>query len=64
MAIVISAQLIFGEMVPKFYAIDRAESVARRIARPLQGFAVLFRPIIRATDDSVGADPPSCSGST
>jgi CBS domain containing-hemolysin-like protein len=47
-AIVISVQLIFGEMVPKFYAIDRAESVARRIARPLQGFAVLFRPIIRA----------------
>lgn len=47
-AIVIFVQLIFGEMVPKFYAIDRAESVARRIARPLQGFAVLFRPIIRA----------------
>jgi CBS domain containing-hemolysin-like protein len=48
-AVVISVQLIFGEMVPKFYAIDRAESVARRIARPLQGFSVLFRPIIRAT---------------
>jgi len=48
-AIVISVQLIFGEMVPKFYAIDRAESVARRIAGPLQGFAVLFRPIIHAT---------------
>jgi CBS domain containing-hemolysin-like protein len=46
--IVTSVQLIFGEMVPKFYAIDRAESVARRIARPLQGFSVLFRPIIRA----------------
>ena len=27
-------QLIFGEMVPKFYAVDRAESVARRVARP------------------------------
>jgi CBS domain containing-hemolysin-like protein len=46
--IVTSVQLIFGEMVPKFYAINRAESVARRIARPLQGFAVLFRPIISA----------------
>jgi CBS domain containing-hemolysin-like protein len=46
--IVTSVQLIFGEMVPKFYAIDRAESVARRIARPLQGFAVLFRPVISA----------------
>ncbi len=40
------AQLIAGEMVPKFYAIDRAELVARRIARPLQAFSVLFRPFI------------------
>jgi CBS domain containing-hemolysin-like protein len=47
-AIVTLVQLIFGEMVPKFYAIDRSESVARRIARPLQGFSVLFGPIIRA----------------
>jgi magnesium and cobalt exporter, CNNM family len=46
-AVVIFVQLIFGEMVPKFYAIDRAESVARRVARPLQGFSVLFRPLIR-----------------
>ena len=41
-----SAQLIAGEIVPKFYAIDRAESVARRVARPLQAFSVLFRPLI------------------
>ncbi len=47
-AIVTTVQLIFGEMVPKFYAINRSESVARRIARPLQGFSVLFGPIIRA----------------
>jgi CBS domain containing-hemolysin-like protein len=47
-AVVICVQLIFGEMVPKFYAIDRAESVARRVARPLQGFAVLFGPVIGA----------------
>jgi CBS domain containing-hemolysin-like protein len=46
--VVTSVQLIFGEMVPKFYAINRSESVARRIARPLQGFSVLFGPIIRA----------------
>ncbi len=46
--VVIFVQLIFGEMVPKFYAVDRAESVARRVARPLQGFGVLFRPLIRA----------------
>ncbi|HUN79394.1 MAG TPA: hemolysin family protein, partial [Solirubrobacteraceae bacterium] len=45
--VVTSVQLVFGEMVPKFYAIDRAESVARRIARPLQGFSVLFAPVIQ-----------------
>ena len=40
------AQLVAGEMVPKFYAIDRAESVARRVARPLRAFSVVFRPLI------------------
>ncbi|HUA11294.1 MAG TPA: hemolysin family protein [Solirubrobacteraceae bacterium] len=44
---IVIAQLIAGEMVPKFYAIDRAESVARRVARPLNAFAVLFAPLIR-----------------
>jgi len=46
--IITIAQLIAGEMVPKFYAIDRAELVARRVARPLQAFSVLFRPFILA----------------
>jgi CBS domain containing-hemolysin-like protein len=44
--IIASAQLVAGEMVPKFYAIDRAESVARRVARPLQLFSRLFHPFI------------------
>jgi CBS domain containing-hemolysin-like protein len=46
--IIAAAQLIAGEMVPKFYAIDRAETVARRVARPLGAFSVLFRPVIIA----------------
>ncbi len=46
--IIASAQLIAGEMVPKFYAIDRAEAVARRVARPLGAFSLLFRPVIVA----------------
>ena len=46
--IIACAQLVAGEMVPKFYAIDRAEAVARRVARPLSAFSVLFRPIIVA----------------
>ena len=37
--VISSAQLIGGEMVPKFYAIDRAEAVARRVARPLRTFS-------------------------
>jgi CBS domain containing-hemolysin-like protein len=46
--IIASAQLVAGEMVPKFYAIDRAESVARRVARPLRAFSIFFHPIIVA----------------
>jgi CBS domain containing-hemolysin-like protein len=48
------AQLIAGEMVPKFYAIDRAELVARRVARPLQAFSVLFRPFILGLTAAAG----------
>jgi CBS domain containing-hemolysin-like protein len=44
--IIASAQLVAGEMVPKFYAIDRAETVARRVARPLRAFSALFHPFI------------------
>jgi CBS domain containing-hemolysin-like protein len=44
--IIASAQLVAGEMVPKFYAIDRAEAVARRVARPLRAFSVLFHPLV------------------
>ncbi len=40
------AQLLAGEMVPKFYAIGRAESVARRVAGPLRTFTVLFHPFV------------------
>jgi CBS domain containing-hemolysin-like protein len=47
-AIISAAQLVAGEMVPKFYAIDRAEAVARRVARPLQAFSALFHPLIVA----------------
>jgi CBS domain containing-hemolysin-like protein len=43
-----SVQLVAGEMVPKFYAIDRAEAVARRVARPLQAFSAVFHPFIVA----------------
>jgi CBS domain containing-hemolysin-like protein len=47
-AVITTAQLIAGEMVPKFYAIEHAETVARRVARPLQGFAAIFHPLTTA----------------
>lgn len=46
--VIATTQLVAGEMVPKLYAIDRAESIARRIARPLQAFSALFHPVIVA----------------
>jgi CBS domain containing-hemolysin-like protein len=42
-------QLIAGEMVPKLYAIDRAENIARRVAPPLGFFHLIFKPFIGAT---------------
>jgi CBS domain containing-hemolysin-like protein len=44
--LITSTQITAGEMVPKLYAIDRAERVARLIARPLQSFRILFNPLI------------------
>src|SRR5215218_426845 len=41
-----SLHITIGEQVPKIYAINKAEPVARRIARPLHLFAVSFNPFI------------------
>ncbi len=44
--LITGAQITVGEMVPKLYAIDRAERVARLVSGPLQSFRVLFHPFI------------------
>jgi CBS domain containing-hemolysin-like protein len=44
--LITSVQIVGGEIVPKLYAIDRAEAVARRVARPLQWFRVAFSPFV------------------
>jgi CBS domain containing-hemolysin-like protein len=44
--IITSAHIVAGELVPKLYAIDRAEGVARRLAAPLRFFRRLFAPFI------------------
>src|SRR5919205_64570 len=41
-----SAHIVAGELVPKLYAIDRAEGVARRVAGPLRFFRRVFAPFI------------------
>jgi len=44
--LIISVQSVIGEIVPKLYTIQHAEGLARRIARPLRAFRVLFHPFI------------------
>jgi CBS domain containing-hemolysin-like protein len=45
-ALLTIVQLIAGELVPKLYAIDRAENIARHVAAPLRAFYVLVRPFV------------------
>src|SRR5215218_8960128 len=49
-SLAISLHITIGEQVPKIYAINRAEGVARRIARPLQLFTRAFSPFIHLLD--------------
>jgi CBS domain containing-hemolysin-like protein len=44
--LITSAQSVVGEIVPKLYTIQHAEGLARRIARPLRFFRILFYPFI------------------
>jgi CBS domain containing-hemolysin-like protein len=62
--LIISAQSVVGEIVPKLYTIQHAEGLARWIARPLRFFRVLFHPFIvllNASSNSIlkmlGTDP-------
>jgi CBS domain containing-hemolysin-like protein len=57
-------QSIVGEIVPKLYTIQHAEGLARRIARPMRFFRVLFNPFILVLNASsewilrrLGTDP-------
>src|SRR4051794_41883736 len=42
--LITSAHIVAGELVPKFYVIQHAEGVARRIARPFRFCRRLFAP--------------------
>ena len=62
--LITSAHIVAGELVPKLYVIDKAEGVARRLARPLRFFRRLFHPfivVLTAISDRIlralGVDP-------
>src|SRR3954469_6708696 len=46
--IITSVHIVYGELVPKVYTVVHAESLGRRIARPLHFFRRLFHPFIVA----------------
>jgi len=50
-----SLHITIGEQVPKIFAINRAERVALRIARPLHLFAQIFNPFIHLLNGASNA---------
>lgn len=50
LALIIFTQIIVAEQAPKSLAIRTAEQVALFVALPLEGFTILFRPLIRAIE--------------
>ena len=50
-----SLHITIGEQVPKIYAINKAERLARLIARPLHLFTQVFKPAIRALNAASNA---------
>ena len=44
-AVLTALHITFGELAPKLFTVAHAETVARRLARPLQFFTRIFRPV-------------------
>jgi CBS domain containing-hemolysin-like protein len=45
-ALITVLHIVFGELAPKSFAIQRSETTTLLVAYPLQGFYVIFRPFI------------------
>jgi CBS domain containing-hemolysin-like protein len=63
-ALITTAQSVVGEIMPKLYTIQHAESLARRIARPLRFARTVFKPFIFLVNSAsyrllrlIGVDP-------
>src|SRR3954452_22038761 len=50
-----SIHITFGEQVPKIYAIQKSEGVARHVARPLAIFTRVFNPFIALLNGAANA---------
>jgi CBS domain containing-hemolysin-like protein len=50
-----SIHITLGEQVPKIYAIQKSEGVARRVARPLAIFTKIFSPFIGLLNSAANA---------
>jgi CBS domain containing-hemolysin-like protein len=46
--------ITFGELAPKIFTVARPENVARRVARPLELFALVFKPASVALSGAAG----------
>ena len=54
--LITSAHITLGELVPKIYTLDHAEQLARRVARPLELFRIVFSPfsaVLTALSDRI-----------
>jgi len=54
-AMITFAEIVFGELAPKWMAIQRAEAVALWVARPMMVFIWLFRPFIGVINGAASA---------
>jgi CBS domain containing-hemolysin-like protein len=53
-AVLTALHITLGELVPKIYTVGHAEGVARRLARPLEFFTRLFRPLSTVLSGAAG----------
>ena len=54
--LITSAHITLGELVPKIYTLEHAEQLARRVARPLEFFRIVFTPfsaVLTALSDRI-----------
>ncbi|HEY6171394.1 MAG TPA: hemolysin family protein [Candidatus Kapabacteria bacterium] len=54
-AFLTAVHIVIGEQVPKSIAITYEKSTALKLARPLQWFYIIFRPVIKILNSSVNA---------